>query len=86
MRHALVLAIGLGALLIGAPAGAKDDPCAKYEAPLEYNACLARHGPPAGATRAIAAPDDDFGAPRVDARKGRERMRMEFDVGGKPRP
>jgi hypothetical protein len=85
MRHALVLAISLAAPLIAAPAGAKDDPCAKYEAPLEYNACLARHGPPAGATRAIA-PDDDFGAPRADARKGRERMRMEFDVGGKRRP
>jgi hypothetical protein len=85
MRHALVLAIGLGALLIGAPAGAKDDPCAKYEAPLEYNACLARHGPPAGATRAIAAPDEDFGAPGADVRNGRERQRLEFDAGEKRR-
>ena len=86
MRHALILAIGLGALLIGAPARAKDNAsCAQFEEPFAYNACLARHGPPAGATRAIAAPDDDFGAPRPYARKGRGRMRMEFDVGEKRR-
>jgi len=86
MRHALILAIGLGALLIGAPARAADNgSCAKYQEPLAYNACLARHGPHAGATRAIAAPDDDLGAPRPYARKGRERMRMEFDVGEKRR-
>ena len=84
MRHALILAIGLAAPLIAAPAAAKDDPCAKYDAPLEYNACLAKHGPPAGVTRAIA-PDEDFGAPSADAPKGGDRHRLEIDLGEKRR-
>jgi hypothetical protein len=86
MRDAFMLAIGLGALLIGAPARAKDNAsCAQFEEPLAYNACLARHGPHAGATRAIAAPDEDFGAPGVEARRGGERHRLEFDIGEKRR-
>ena len=86
MRHAFMLAIGLGALLIGAPARAKDDAsCAQFEEPLAYNACLARHGPRAGATRAIAAPDEDFAAPSAEAPKGGERHRLEFDLGEKRR-
>ncbi len=41
---------------------AQDNPaCAKYESPLAYNACLAKLGPKAGATRAEAAPA--YGAP-----------------------
>ena len=37
-----------------APVWADDNPaCAKFENPLEYNACLARLGPRAGATLAV---------------------------------
>lgn len=40
----LLLAItGIG------PARADDPDCARFEDPLAYNACLARHGPKAGA-------------------------------------
>jgi hypothetical protein len=40
-----------------APAWAEDNPaCAKFENPLEYNACLARLGPRAGATLAVPEP------------------------------
>ncbi|MGD0564433.1 MAG: hypothetical protein ABSA66_15255 [Roseiarcus sp.] len=95
MRHAFILAIGLGVLCVGAPARAEDNPaCAKYEEPLAYNACLARLGP--SATGAIAAPDGESGGPRADGRRRahggleisrerRGRERMEFDVGGKRR-
>ena len=41
----------------GAPARAQDNPaCAKFENPLEYNACLAKQGPRAGATLAVPEP------------------------------
>jgi hypothetical protein len=94
MRCALLLAVGLATLPIGAPARAKDNgSCAQFEAPLAYNACLASHGPRAGETRAIAAPDDDVGAKRAfGGRRGRGggealrgkrgRARMEFDESG----
>ena len=49
-RGAALLAV---ALVAGAPFGgvrAPDDPaCARFEDPLAYNACLASHGPKAGA-------------------------------------
>ncbi|MGA2044608.1 MAG: hypothetical protein ABSG83_14705 [Roseiarcus sp.] len=81
------------ALLIAAPAGAQNYPaCAKIEDPLAYNACLARQGPPAHATRAIA-PNDADGArawtggahtrPGVRIAHGRHgRMVLELSVGG----
>ncbi len=94
MRHAFHLAIGLGALLAGAPARASDNPaCAQYQEPLAYNACLARLGPHAPAAKAVAAPGDDAGAPRAYGRRAasriaistgrRGRKRIEFDVGGR---
>ncbi len=52
--------IALGIFIVLAWAGAahaQDNPaCAKYEAPLAYNACLAKLGPKAGVTHATAAP------------------------------
>ena len=96
MRQALILAIGLGALLVGAPAGAQDNPaCAKYQEPLAYNACLARFGPHAPGTKAVAAPGNS-GVAREHARRNarwghenwrgrRGRMRLEFAVAGKRR-
>ncbi len=95
MRQAFILALFVGALLAGAPARAEDNPaCAKYEEPLAYNACLARLGPHAPATRAVAAPDDDAGGPSAGGRRrarggfevsrGRHRrMRAEFDDAGR---
>jgi len=57
---ALVLASG------GAPARAQDNPaCAKFQEPLEYNACLAKLGPKAGAT--LAVPESAGAAPVVRA-------------------
>jgi len=50
------------ALVMAAPAGAQNyAACAKIDEPLAYNACLARQGPPAHATRAIAPTDADSG-------------------------
>ncbi|MFZ2109609.1 MAG: hypothetical protein WAV18_30245 [Roseiarcus sp.] len=47
-----------------APAWAEDNPaCAKFENPLEYNACLAKLGPKAGAT--LAVPESAGVAPAV---------------------
>jgi hypothetical protein len=49
-----------------APAWAEDNPaCAKFENPLEYNACLARLGPRAGATLAVPAPAGAAPAVRI---------------------
>ena|SRR5271155_3629745 len=78
-----------------APAWADDNPaCAKFENPLEYNACLARLGPRAGAT--LAVPESPGAAPAVRAasgtrgvrsmhafvapRRSNGRVRMEFTV------
>ena len=78
MRRALSLALAVLAPLIAAPAHAKGkDPCAQFEEPFAYNACLARHGPPAFAARPIPAPENDSGA----LRPRRGRRRLEFDVG-----
>jgi hypothetical protein len=93
MRDALVPALAISAVLSGAPALAQDNPaCAKFQEPLAYNACLARLGPPAHATRAIAAPQGETeGSPAAGGRRirgglvvahgKRGRMRLEFDVG-----
>jgi len=72
---------------------AEDNPaCAKFENPLEYNACLARQGPRAGATLAVPEPTGGR-APAArgvrsmrafaGARRTRGRVRMEFTI--KPR-
>jgi hypothetical protein len=67
------------ALVFAAPAAAqRPDPCARFEEPLAYNACLAEHGPRAGATRPAAATDEAGG--RVQ-RAPRGRQRLEFNVG-----
>jgi hypothetical protein len=77
MRSALLIP-AVVASLIGAPAAAlAKDQCAAIEEPLAYNACLARHGPPAFATRPAQDPDEGFNAPR--SRHGR--ARLEFEVG-----
>ncbi len=94
MRHALILAIGLGALGVSAPARAENPACAKIEEPLAYNACLARFGPRAPGVRATADPEGDLGGPGAGdrrrahgggelSRRGHGRFHMEFDVGGK---
>jgi hypothetical protein len=58
MRHALIRAIGIGALIASAPALAVDNPaCAKFDDPLAYNACLARFGPRAPETHGVPAPE-----------------------------
>jgi hypothetical protein len=94
MRTILIAA----ALILGssvAPAWADDNPaCAKFENPLEYNACLARLGPRAGATlavpesagavRAVRAAPPARGVHSMHAfaapRRSNGRVRMEFTV------
>ena len=85
------------ALAFGAFPGvarAEDNPaCAKYQEPLEYNACLASHGPKANiggahggggdapahaSTSGIAAPNAHRGWPRETRRRGR--VHMEFQL------
>ena len=67
-----------------APAWADDNPaCAKFENPLEYNACLARLGPRAGAT--LAVPESAGAAPAIRAAfaaapRTKGRVRMEFTI------
>ena len=58
MRSSIVASVLL--LWFATEARADDVPaCAKYQDALAYNACLARLGPKAGATRATAAPAYD---------------------------
>lgn len=93
MRLAPLLALCAAAL--PGLARAEDNPaCAKLEEPLEYNACLASHGPKAtdvgGAARpAGAAPVNPYAkaapAPRrltgrSTAARRHGRMHMEFNV------
>jgi hypothetical protein len=88
MPHALMAAIGLGALLVGAPARAEDNPaCAKFEEPLAFNACLAKFGPRAHESKAIAAEAGGRRSARGGeiSRARRGRVRLEFDVAGKRR-
>ena len=67
------------ALVFVAPAAAqRSDPCARFEAPLAYNACLAEHGPHAAATRP-ASPNEEASAPVRRTPHGRQRL--EFSVG-----
>jgi len=67
------------ALVFAAPAAAqKADSCARFEAPLAYNACLAEHGLRAAGTRA-ASPQEESSGPVRRVRQGRQRL--EFSVG-----
>ena len=67
-----------------APAGAEDNPaCAKFENPLEYNACLARLGPRAGAT--LAVPESAGAAPAVRAASGTRGVRSMHAFATPPR-
>ena len=57
------LGLGIGAALVGAAvlAGAParaEDPCAKFEEPLAYNACLAKQGPEWHGTHGAPMPAD----------------------------
>ncbi len=73
--------LGLAGLLAltAAPAGAEDYPeCAKIDNPFAYNQCLAKHGPPMHATKAIAAPEGQEapgGASGLSAGGGGTRVR-----------
>jgi hypothetical protein len=78
-RFASSVAVTLVCAALAAPAAAQTpDPCARFEAPLAYNACLAAHGPKAGATRP-AAHGGDAGGPVRRTPLGRQRV--EFSVG-----
>ena len=93
MRTILFAALVL--ISTGAPARAEDNPaCAKFENPLEYNACLAKLGPKAGATLAVPESAGPVRAVRAAApargvhsmhafaapRRSNGRVRMEFTV------
>lgn len=75
--------------LMAAPASAQDySACAKIENPFAYNQCLANHGPPAHATRAIAPPDGEDarpGASQPSADHRRVRTTIQFARGRKGR-
>ena len=87
--RSILIAAALVFLASAASVHAEDNPaCAKFENPLEYNACLAKQGPRAGATLAVPEPDSAAPARRgvrsiphfAGARRTRGRMRMEFTV------
>jgi hypothetical protein len=93
MRTILFAALVL--ISTGAPARAEDNPaCAKFENPLEYNACLAKLGPKAGSTLAVPEPAGPGRAMRAAPpargvhsmhafaapRRSNGRVRMEFTV------
>jgi hypothetical protein len=60
----ILIASAVAFVSSGAPAWPQDNPaCAKFQEPLEYNACLAKLGPKAGAT--LAAPEPAGAAPAV---------------------
>jgi len=96
-EHTIGVALIGIALLAAAPARA-EDPCAKFQEPLAYNACLAKQGPEWHGTRGIATPPDADapkgaggwtgpGRARSALRFGRGRhgrMVVEFEVGGAP--
>ena len=65
--------------LTAAPAGADDYPeCARIDNPFAYNQCLAKHGPPTHATKAITPTPGEEGprdASGVSAGGGGTRVR-----------
>lgn len=77
------------------PARAQDNPaCARYEDALAYNACLAKLGPQAHASRAASEGLSGLQTTRVHgrvhsvfavARQPNGRMRAVFDVGPAPK-
>jgi hypothetical protein len=71
--------LAIASLLLAAPAAAQPpDPCARFEEPLAYNACLAAHGPRAPETRPATAGDE---APGRVRHASRGRQRFEFNLG-----
>ena len=93
MRSPL-FAAGLILVSIVTPTRADNPACAKFENPLEYNACLAKQGPRAGATLAVPEPAGARPAARrgagprtvhpsrvyTGARRSNGRVRMEFTI------
>ncbi len=81
----IALAFSVAGLLAPAPARAEDYPeCAKIDNPFAYNQCLAKHGPPEHATKAIAAPDSQEGPPAssgLSAGGGGTRVRTTIQFG-----
>ena len=84
-----IAASGVALILICGAAHAQDNQvCAKYKNDYEYNACLAKQGPKAGATRPGTAPAYDAAATRgrgavAVTRNKRGRVEAVFDVGRK---
>ncbi len=67
-----------------APAWAEDNPaCAKFQEPLEYNACLAKLGPKAGAT--LVVPEPAGAAPVVRAAPATRSVRSMHAFAAPPR-
>jgi hypothetical protein len=93
--RAILFAAALIFLSSAASVHAQDNPaCAKFENPLEYNDCLAKLGPRAGATLAVPEPGGATPATRAapaprgvrpmrafrGAPRTRSRVRMEFTI------
>ncbi len=85
MRLALAGVILLS--LTGLASAQQENPaCAKFKNDFEYNSCLARLGPRAGATHDIAPPANERAASRpgvVATRNKRGRMEAVFDISPK---
>jgi hypothetical protein len=90
--RSILFAVALVFASSAASVHAEDNPaCAKFENPLEYNACLAKLGPHAGAT--LSVPESGGAPPAargvrsmrafVGARRSRGRVRMEFTIKGR---
>jgi len=87
--RSILIAAALVFVASAASVHAEDNPaCAKFENPLEYNACLARLGPRAGATLAVPEPGGAAPAARgvrsmrafAGTRRTGGRVRMEFTI------
>jgi hypothetical protein len=76
MRAAMLAAPAM--IILAGPGRAASDPCAKFEEPLAYNACLAEQGPHAGTIRGTQRTERGHAAPATRGPHGR--MRMEFTV------
>jgi hypothetical protein len=87
--RSILFAAALVLVSSAASVHAQDNPaCAKFESPLEYNACLAKQGPRAGATLAVPKPGGAVPATRgvrsmrafAGARRTNGRVHMEFTI------